>query len=184
MSEKQTVEQTPQNLHPEDREHTELTAADPPSRMVLYEAALKSDSDVALPEVMLIEKDSPRHEIIFDDASPIRMGNTDISSTIYDIQTPDNQKLGFAVIKKPKITKDQPNYFYIGDINIQDDKRGRGYGPATYLEILKKLPPGVGLRTEGVLSLNAIRIWERLVENGLAVSSNKGGAPTAFETVL
>jgi hypothetical protein len=120
-------------------------------------------------------------QVLFTDHE-IRTGDPDIESSFFVVQSPDQRNVGYAVIKKPQSDGGQKRYFYIRDIRILE--RGRGYGPAAYLEIMKSLPEGVGLRTEGVLSSDAVRLWEGFEAKGLARPSKKGGTPTAFETTF
>ncbi len=101
----------------------------------------------------------------------------------YDIVNTEGKTVGNLMLSEPELAVDGKTYSWIRSIKIFDEARGQGYGPATYDAILESLPEGVGLRTEGVLSDNAVKVWQQMVDRGVARPSNLGGTPTSFETV-
>jgi len=98
-----------------------------------------------------------------------RDGISTLLTSHFDVHDNKNEKVGWCVLKHPLYVRSKEGgstKSFIGDIKIAD--RGKGYGPATYLAILKALPVGGGLRTEGKISPDAERMWDRLVSKGVA----------------
>lgn len=154
------------------------------------DARLNDDPARPLPEVSLVKIDKPPLVVSFDDEpqSPRlpEEGNTRVTITgLFDINSADGTKVGFVVLNKSNLETRTTAENYIGDIRVLDDKRGQGYGPATYLAILKSLPAGEGLRTEGRLSADAKRVWSALVDRGVAKCIGDPEEPgVVYETVF
>lgn len=146
------------------------------SRNQMLEERL-NDPDRPLPKVIL---SSFVPDAISTDAGkpPIRLGNPNIPTKFFDIQLTDGTKIGGLALQEP----DEAHRF-IRTIKLYDSYLDQGYGRATYLEILKLLPEGVQLRTEGSLSHDSFKIWQRLVAEGLAERLDKDGIPR-FETSI
>jgi GNAT superfamily N-acetyltransferase len=53
-------------------------------------------------------------------------------------------------------------------IELDESHRGRGYGNAMYLELLKSLPLGVGLRSDTTINKGTFLIWEWMRQAGVA----------------
>ncbi len=66
-------------------------------------------------------------------------------------------------------------FAYLNTVNINEELRGRGYGKAVYLELIKFLA-AVKLKTSENfgLSRGAYKIWEWLSLNGLAIKIAEG----------
>jgi hypothetical protein len=152
------------------------------TRNMVLEGLLNDDPSRPLPQVTLQPQENKRLMAEFDGYKS-QAGNDGTTTTVFDILTPTGERVGTTSLNQPG-TRSKDSKLYIGRIGIVDGQRHQGYGPAAYLEILKALPEGRGLRTEGVLSPDAVRVWEKLVSKGLAKPSTKGGAPTGFETTF
>ncbi len=153
------------------------------------DARLNDDPARPLPEVSLNKIDKPRLVVSFDDQPVPRMpeeGDKRVTMTgLFDINGPDGTKVGYVVLNKSNLETRAKAENYIGDIRILDSKRHDGYGPAAYLAILKSLPAGEGLRTEGRLSDDAKRVWNALVDRGVAKRIGDPNEPgVVYETIF
>jgi hypothetical protein len=151
------------------------------------ESAIDSSTNQPLPAVELIAVEKEKLVVAFDDGTtmPQRTPTPTIPSTHFDVNDVGGNRIGFVVMKEPVVTEDQKSMHYIGDIKVIDEKRGQGYGQATYLAILKSLPPKTGLRTEGVLSSDAKKVWQSLVTKDVARQiGGEDRAPIEFETIF
>ncbi len=126
------------------------------------ESRLNDDPERPLPKVKIAN--------VWDSiGSAERDGIVTLMNRHFDVNSEADVKVGVCVIQHPLFIR--PNeggrpQTFIGWINISD--RNKGYGPATYLAILKSLPVGGGLKTHGVPSPDAIRMWDKLVAKGIA----------------
>lgn len=170
----------PESLSPDPSVH-ELLAPDQASvaeRNAWLDQML-DDPARPLPAVRFMPIDPPPGAEQFTGSKPYE-------STAFHVYSSEGKEVGALVMGRPI----NPAFYggsdkhFIRHIQIYDGERGHGYGPATYLSVLKSLPTGVGLRTEGVLSNDGKRVWEGMVAKGVARPSDKGGTPTAFETVF
>lgn len=158
------------------------------SRNDWLEDRLNSEPNRPLPEMQLSPVSRDEVFTVFDDGTVMPDRTPPPSGTLttfYNVNDADGRRIGSVVMDEPPSQEDQKERHYIGDIKIIDEKQGQGYGLATYLAILKNLPPNAGLRTEGVLSPDARKMWQRLSAAGVA--RRVGGeetAPVAFETVF
>lgn len=153
------------------------------------DARLDGDPMRPLPEVSLDRLDKPRLVVSFDDQAAPRLpeeNNSRVTMTgLYNITTADGIAVGYVVLNKSNLETRAKAENYIGDIRILDDKRHKAYGPAAYLAILKSLPAGEGLRTEGRLSTDAKRVWNAFVDRGVAKCIGDPNEPgVVYETIF
>lgn len=151
-----------------------------------YLEALFGEKFGSLPQVTLAPHvdTSDGSESVVIASQPVRgLDKPNADPALFDVTTATGEPVGFVVLNQPTSESGRPEkHLYIGDIKIFDEHRGQGYGRAAYLGVLKSLPEGRGLRTEGVLSPEALSIWSKMFDMGIARPSIKGGAPTGFET--
>lgn len=62
----------------------------------------------------------------------------------------------------------EPKKLIFTDASILPNFQGQGYGRRLYLEALKALPPGYGAISHSMLSPDAVKVWEWLVQAGVA----------------
>jgi hypothetical protein len=108
-------------------------------------------------------------------------------ATSFQVNSPGDKSVGYVILNRPI----EPAFYggsdkhFIRIIKIFDKARGQGYGPATYLSILKSLPASAGLRTEGVMNEDSKKVWDNLVSKGVArQTGSEERPPTAYETVF
>jgi hypothetical protein len=151
------------------------------------EAQLNADPGRPLPVAELVPVEKEKLVVAFDDGTvmPDRTPTPGIPNSHFDVNDTDGRRIGFVVMKEPPVIQGQKAMHYIGDIKVIDEKQGQGYGQSTYVSILKNLPPNTGLRTEGVLSTDAKKMWQRLVTAGVArLIGDEDRAPAEFETIF
>jgi hypothetical protein len=167
--------------------HLGELALDVETRNDWLDAQLNGDPSRPLPSVELKLVDKEKLVVAFDDGSvmPERTPTPGIPSSHYDVNDSHSRRIGFVVMKESPAVEGQKTKQYIGDIKVIDEKQGQGYGQATYLAILKNLPPHTGLRTEGALSPDAKKMWQRMTDAGVARRiGDEDRAPAEYETIL
>ncbi|HEX4774770.1 MAG TPA: hypothetical protein VH234_04605 [Candidatus Saccharimonadales bacterium] len=162
------------------------------SRNKWLEATLNDDPDRPLPKVSLKEQPIRETKVIAIEGEPIPRPNQDVHLTSYAIMDDTDEKVGFVELVSPVGSSSiQAPKSYINNITTFRDREsgeaGKGYGPAAYLELLKLLPAGQGLRTRGRLREGSLRMWRRFADRGIA-RPIKQAAPyesdEAFETIF
>ena len=102
--------------------------------------------------------------------------NKEISEQIkgYDILSDSSTKVGYIILAINTF-KHERNLAYVGSIQIREEFRGKGFGKATYIEVLKSLN-GIQLKSS-TLNEKSRGIWEWLVRNGIPrkISDVEGG---------
>ena len=98
----------------------------------------------------------------------------------FNIISEEKAKVGHIILAKYE-EGERKRIAYIANILILDEFQRRGFGKATYIEILKGLN-GISLQS-GVLNERSRGIWEWLVRSGVArkVSDDEGGV---YETIV
>jgi len=88
------------------------------------------------------------------------------------IKNENNEEIGTAILNI-FYPPNREHYAYLNTIKIKEELRGKGYGKATYLELIKKLAD-VKLKSGFQLSRGSSKVWEWLCQNGLAVKTSDG----------
>lgn len=169
------------------------------TRNTWLDAKLDDDPERPLPEITLRVQDlsSKKHDLSKEDfgqppSDPQPRVEPLFDMTSYAIDNNEGKKVGYIDLVSPR-GNNRMNYInnvaVFGDSDPAVDpetERGKGYGPAAYLALLKSLPAGQGLETKGPLREGSLKMWERLVEKGVAreIESPEPGKYKAFGTVF
>jgi hypothetical protein len=153
------------------------------------EATMDGNPIRPLPAVNLVLLEKKKIDVVFAEISNFQLNaNTPENTTInrlYGISNSDNQPIGTLIMKEPELQAGHKNSHFIGNIEIDERKQLKGYGQATYLALLKNLPPNTGLRTEGMLSPDSYKMWQRLTRLGIAKQISGNDITTAkFKTIF
>lgn len=157
------------------------------TRNAWLDAQLNDNPDQPLPVVnlrMVVDPDAQQGlERSFNVTSLV--SNTRDKKKFYQVRNADNETVGMVTLVEPYADSMKPPKSHIEFIKIAHQNRGKGYGPATYLELLKSLPEGAGLKSDTVLSADGIKAWERLVRKGVARKvEGEYVTTTGYETVF
>ena len=137
-----------------------------------------NDPERPLPKVILTPWELNAEGAI-SETPAVPLGNPNFPAQLFSIELPDGTEVGNFALQEP-----DASHRFIKTIKLHDPYLHQGYGTATYLEILKSLPEGVQLRTEGRLNHDSFKIWQKLVSIGLAERSEESGSAARFETTL
>lgn len=77
---------------------------------------------------------------------------------------------GWCEYYDPRYCTNDTGFAYITRINLSSTP-GQGYGPATYLALMKSLRFGDGLKSGDSLTEDACKIWQCLESKGVATSN-------------
>jgi GNAT superfamily N-acetyltransferase len=134
----------------------------------LYENLEKSNADEALAKV-----ESGESQIGYDviDGSKIDPDNALTKNMTFYIIHVDGDVIGIASLNKDEITRQSTEKGSIAGITIHEKFRGKGIAEAIYKNINETVfkETGETLKSDWDLSPDAIKMWDKFVEKGLAV---------------
>lgn len=159
---------------PEVNEQAELVS----TRNAWLEQQL--DPDGIFPEVDLSLLDGnlqPVHETLTGD---VVAGN---AGSLYLSIPGSTDTIGDVVFGKDE---KEPAKLVLTDVSILSTVQGQGYGRRLYLEALKALPSGYGAICHSLLSPDAEKVWQWLIEAGVAKERTEpvSGQLGKYETVF
>lgn len=131
------------------------------------------DPEGTLPEVTLVDS---------YERSPRMNPNGGYDSHNYAVYDEDSTHIARISVSTPFGTRaEKRGIATVKFVEIKPDKqkeyKGRGYGRAMYVEVLKALPQGIELECDGSVRPDAYKIWQWLESKGLAERPAELGDP-------
>lgn len=84
----------------------------------------------------------------------------------FDVFDPAGEPIGFVSLNPP--TREDP-FASVSSVQLHQSTKGKSFGPAAYLGVMKRLPFGAGLRSGITLTEGSYKLWRNLEAAGVAV---------------
>lgn len=139
------------------------------------------NSEGMLPEVNVSLLDGDLKPV--NDTLTGEMTASNVGSLYISVHDAHDTTIGDVVYGKDDT---EPTKLILTDVSILSSMQGQGYGRRLYLEALKALPLGYGAICHSMLSPDAEKVWQWLVEAGVARERTEpiSGQLGKYETVF